>query len=249
MDYNKEYFSKGVLASVKEKMPSIYVYWPLLSPQTRALRKIKDISLPRILDLGCGEGGFLDISKKMLPNAEITAVDIGDFRLLQNDSEVIHFLKWNLEEPHIPLPDSSFDFINCADVIEHLNSPDILFSEIKRLLSPNGFLYVEVPDVRWTFLPHFPFIVSDIGTFNFWDDPTHIRPHTRSSIRRLIEMSGLSCKKTFYVRKWAHMLALPLAVFGRNNDYKIACLHSILGLWCGAIAQKKISLTKNQEIL
>lgn len=240
MKFNRDYFSKGTLVSVKAKMPAVYARWPILSPQTRALRRLRNPS-PRILDLGCGEGGFLDVSLLMHPSAQVTAVDIGDFRQLRMNEKSIHFLEWNLDRPNIPLPDAGFDFINCSHVIEHLKSPDILIREIARLLAPTGIAYIEVPDVRWTLLPPLPFITSDQGTFNFWDDPTHVRPYTRSAIRRLLEMGGLKCVTTFYVRKWAHIAALPLAIFGRNNDYKIACLHLLLGLWCGALATTKPS--------
>lgn len=40
---------------------------------------------------------------------------------------------------------NSFDNVYFGDVIEHLETPDIAMKELKRILKPNGYLYVVTP--------------------------------------------------------------------------------------------------------
>lgn len=81
----------------------------------------------------------------------------------------------------------------------------------------------------------FPFIGKP---YRFWDDPTHLRPYTRPSLTKLAQMAEFSeIIDCFFVHRWAHLLALPLALVTRNNEYKTAVFHS-LGLFCGIIVRK-----------
>jgi 2-polyprenyl-3-methyl-5-hydroxy-6-metoxy-1,4-benzoquinol methylase len=50
-------------------------------------------------------------------------------------------------EPDAPLPlgDSSFDLVVCAEVIEHVRDVQLLLSEARRVLRPGGALAVTTP--------------------------------------------------------------------------------------------------------
>jgi SAM-dependent methyltransferase len=43
------------------------------------------------------------------------------------------------------IPDSSFDFVACTEVLEHTLNPFNAVREIRRLLKPNGFLFGSTP--------------------------------------------------------------------------------------------------------
>jgi SAM-dependent methyltransferase len=44
-----------------------------------------------------------------------------------------------------PLPDSSFDAIVCTEVLEHVPDPCAALAELRRLLTPGGYLCLTVP--------------------------------------------------------------------------------------------------------
>lgn len=46
---------------------------------------------------------------------------------------------------HIPFQDASFDTVLCTNVIEHVSDPDVVLSEIGRVLKPGGVLLLTAP--------------------------------------------------------------------------------------------------------
>jgi hypothetical protein len=82
-----------------------------------------------------------------------------------------------------------------------------------RLLKPGGVLILETPSLRSLFIPSFlPNWFKDNPTINFYDDPTHIRPYTRTSLLRMAKMSGFSEYKVSKSRNILNILAFPVAI-------------------------------------
>ena len=46
---------------------------------------------------------------------------------------------------NLPFKNNFFDSVICQAVLEHVEKPNQMVSEIKRVLTPHGFLYIEVP--------------------------------------------------------------------------------------------------------
>lgn len=57
-------------------------------------------------------------------------------------------------------PDNHFDFVVLADVIEHLQQPDLMLKEIKRVLKPGGKAIITTP-VRTSEYPEDPLHVQE----------------------------------------------------------------------------------------
>ena len=47
----------------------------------------------------------------------------------------------------LPIPDASFDFVLCTEVLEHVADPDRCAAELRRILRPGGGVLVTVPFV------------------------------------------------------------------------------------------------------
>lgn len=223
------------LDRAKHVMIWLYAKFPWMA---RIFREVASLPVgARILDLGAGEGHFLATVRRMRPDLELVAADLSNC-LIYPEISNIEFIKLDLNNTETYLLPQSFDMVVSQHVLEHLEFPSALFHTAHGALKPGGQFYLECPDVRWTLLPHLPFITGHRGGFNFWDDPTHRRPYSRPSLRKLSQSEGFESIQTFYVRKWGHILALPLAIASRDDDYKTAVLHPLLGLWCGVIARK-----------
>jgi SAM-dependent methyltransferase len=94
-----------------------------------------------VLDVGAGAG----IVKEMHFRgdvARICGVDL-DPRVEQNDKldEGKH-----ADAGHIPYKDNLFDVIFADNVMEHLDDPEKVFSEISRVLKPGGILLFKTPN-------------------------------------------------------------------------------------------------------
>lgn len=113
-----------------------------------------------IVDLGCGDR-FL---KKPIENrgAIYRGLDINEC---------------DLETEALPMQDCGSDIAICLALLEHLKDPGHFLTEVKRILKPGGALWLSTPDIE------------ACGP-KFWNDPTHVHPYTRSSLRMLLQMSG-----------------------------------------------------------
>lgn len=98
---------------------------------------------PRLLDVGCASGVFLDIARKKgfdVKGVEISE-DLADYARKEFHLDVSHDL---IEAGY---PTSSFDVVTLLDVIEHL-PPSLLekmIKEIHRVLQPGGILVLRTP--------------------------------------------------------------------------------------------------------
>jgi 2-polyprenyl-3-methyl-5-hydroxy-6-metoxy-1,4-benzoquinol methylase len=134
----------------------------------------------RVLDLGCGNGYFLDLLKDRGVFGE--GVDLNSSCVeacrskghLVVQAEAIDFLQRN---------DESYDAILSSHLIEHLNpeSAKLLIELSVKLLKPNGTLLIITPN---------PIDIKVI-TETFWLDPTHVRPYPGQLIASWMHGSGL----------------------------------------------------------
>jgi glycosyltransferase involved in cell wall biosynthesis/SAM-dependent methyltransferase len=85
----------------------------------------------------------------------------------------------------------TYDYIVCADVIEHLLDPDALIDQMKGHLTPRGQILFSVPNVTYIGV----ILELMFGQFNYRDDGildrTHLHFFTRSSLTQLLEHHGL----------------------------------------------------------
>jgi 2-polyprenyl-3-methyl-5-hydroxy-6-metoxy-1,4-benzoquinol methylase len=96
----------------------------------------------RLLDLGCGMGGFAVAAA--LQGAQVTALDYNpayaDITALRAARHSLHIPVAVAAGEGLPLPSACFDAVTCWDVLEHVQSPDALLAEAARVLRPGGVL-------------------------------------------------------------------------------------------------------------
>jgi SAM-dependent methyltransferase len=102
----------------------------------------------RVLDAGCGVGyGAALLARDgrhvIGIDASGDAVDAAEQRL---GSEQLHFLV--ADAAKLPFEDASFEAVTCFEVIEHVPDPDLLLSELARVLVPGGLLCLSTPNAR-----------------------------------------------------------------------------------------------------
>src|SRR5581483_12130821 len=100
--------------------------------------------LPRILNAGSGEGGYSPMLLS-LPGVEFLAESDFGWRYQhapQIDSRQVFFCS-SLDS--IPVPDRTFEFVLCTEVLEHVPDHERAVDELARVTSPGGWLLITVP--------------------------------------------------------------------------------------------------------
>jgi SAM-dependent methyltransferase len=116
-----------------------------------AARTIAQLSAPNptVLDVGCGDGGFLDDLARHVgdPRVRWVGVDYSKHQL-EKAAALPYEFEWCDLDEGIPLPDESVDLVHAAEVIEHLVDPDRLVEESARVLRPGGYILITTPNLH-----------------------------------------------------------------------------------------------------
>jgi SAM-dependent methyltransferase len=123
----------------------------------------------KVLDVGCAYGYILEKYPQTFVKYGLDvskhAIDTGKKRL---PSAMLR--TWNVENK-FPYPNNFFDFINCNDLIEHLNHPQLTIDNIYKVLKPGGYLYLTTPNknfIRRLFLSQMDAREHHISLFNHY---------------------------------------------------------------------------------
>ncbi len=134
----------------------------------------------RFLDVGCGGGSYLHRLKQWGWKVYGVEPSESGFKAAQGlGLDVRHG-----QVADARFPDDFFDVIRLNNVLEHLVDPNGTFGEIRRILKPDGVVYITVPNTR---------------SFNFWlfgerwyglDSPRHVISYSPRTLRSLCESTG-----------------------------------------------------------
>lgn len=94
------------------------------------------------LDIGCGNGSFLRAFGAQFPAWELHGTEYDD----KNEKTVLSIpgVSRLITNP-IETLKGSYDFISLVHVLEHIPEPGAFLECVRRLLSPEGVLFIEVP--------------------------------------------------------------------------------------------------------
>lgn len=148
--YNKEYFSNEQFN--KKKPKEIYGYGLYIKEKDNIEKSFKKIledierykKRGQILDVGCATGFFLNLCKKKRWDAY--GVDMSKFAIDYAKKEFGLKNLYHGDLDKINLKKSSFDVITMFDVIEHLEDPKKMLSDINSLLKKKGMVVITTPD-------------------------------------------------------------------------------------------------------
>ncbi len=171
-------------------------YWKsqeVLSDFTYKWPKIKHLiptdKKTKLLDFGCGKGTILGEILKVNPSIQATGVDVSQKALdfAKKKYPKTTFVKIN-DGGRLPFPDNSFDFITALDVLEHVYDTEATFTELARVLKPNGKILISVP---YNGLIKNLFITLFFFDYIFDPATPHIRFYTKKSMSKYLMKSNL----------------------------------------------------------
>jgi SAM-dependent methyltransferase len=137
-----------------------------------------------VLDLGCGDGVFLELLAKKGISA--FGVDRDPDRALGADSTNAHIVVGDLLTCDIPFP--GINALSLIHVIEHFQPDQIIrrICQLQREFDIRKLLIVT------------PNIADTRVTENFWLDVTHVRPYPRALLVALLQTLGFVDVKSGY---------------------------------------------------
>lgn len=158
----------------------------------------KDTRYGTVVEIGCAQGDCLLFLASEFDFAKAIGIDIAFPNDMQYERDGVHFMQANSNQP-LPLEDSSVDVYVAMMVIEHLFDPFQAFEEIRRVLSPSGRAFINLPLVTSmknrlrllrgklpeTSVPFERWLVD-----REWDG-NHLHYFSLDSIRRLAASHGL----------------------------------------------------------
>jgi methionine biosynthesis protein MetW len=103
---------------------------------------VKFINDGRILDLGCGDGLFLDILKKKKVYG--VGLDISEISVSKAREKGLDAKQFDFTKDLLPFENNSFDTVVMLDVLEHLYQPERILKEAHRVAKRN--LVISVPN-------------------------------------------------------------------------------------------------------
>lgn len=158
-----------------------------------------------VLDLGCGTGalgrwlqthGDCTVDGVTLSSEEAQAAQASYRQVVVGNLETITL------DTHFS--GQRYDFIVCADVLEHLAGPERILAQCRTLLAPQGALLVSVPNASYAGL------IAELmqGRFDYRDegllDRTHLRFFTRGTLLEFLNNNGWPVQRLDPVHRELH---------------------------------------------
>ena len=144
----------------------------------------------RVLDLGLGSGAlgaYLVDRGCVVDGLDLDELAVAAARPVYRQ---VKRADLDAELPHRLFP-GPYDFVVCADVLEHLRDPERVLRDLPNILAEGGEVLISVPNV--TYLGALVELLG--GTLSYRElglfDRTHVRFFSRANLEELLTSTGL----------------------------------------------------------
>jgi SAM-dependent methyltransferase len=118
--------------------------WETSGTELEALVRSRITPQSRVLDLGCGRGGVVELVWRQVALGVGLDPDVPS--LIEHRAPGMPVVRGVGER--LPFTDSAFDLVVCVWVMEHLAAPLTVLREVRRVLRPGGHFLFLTPNLR-----------------------------------------------------------------------------------------------------
>jgi 2-polyprenyl-3-methyl-5-hydroxy-6-metoxy-1,4-benzoquinol methylase len=177
----------------------------------------------KVLDIGCGTGDFLAMAQKY--KWEVTGVEPDDQAreiAAKKTTTDIHNNDWLAE-----IPNHSFDAITMWHVLEHVPNLEEQIATLKRIIKPNGTIFIAVPNFNSHDATHYK---------EFWaayDVPRHLWHFSQNAIKGLFQKENLKVVKVLPMKFDAYYVSLL------SEKHKTGKMNPVKAFYIGFVSNFK----------
>lgn len=178
-----------------------------------------------VLDIGAGTGDFLNTAKNKGWKVEGVEPNTHAKELAKQKGVDLHFTTTDFEP-------KSFDVITMWHVLEHIPDIENQIKELKRLIKPNGYVIIAVPNFKSYDALHYK---------SFWaayDVPRHLWHFSKTSIQKLFQEEDFSLEKVLPMKFDSFYVSLL------SEKYKNGKMNFVKAFWVGLLSNSKAKQTK-----
>lgn len=157
-----------------------------------------------VVDVGCGVGAACVFAAD--EGAEVIGVDIDPEMIeitnkrLREETSSQRWQTYLSDSNPLPLESGTATRVICQEVLEHVDDPATMLSELTRIGRPNALYLLSVPD------PVAETVQKDVAPESYWRKPNHLRIFEHEIFDKLVEAAGLRIETrasySFYWSMW-----------------------------------------------
>ena len=167
----------------------------------KRLKRHQKISGKEFLDVGCSIGATVEAAHRL--GYQSMGIDL-DKPVVTRAQKMFPHIEFNSITTELLVKNKrTFDFIYCAEVIEHVPNPRQFVKTLTDLMNENALLYITTPDAGHRRVP------KNFVNWNRVTPPEHICYFSRTTMQKVLEESGLTVIK-FY---WSHRANLRVLCY------------------------------------
>ena len=134
----------------------------------------------RLLDVGCGNGAFLQMAQAA--GWSVQGIDFDPLAVAEARRQGLAVDLCGIDQ--LAAQAQTYDWITCSHVLEHVHDPQHLFHSMHRLLRSGGTLWLQTPNLNS--IGHRTYGRDWVGA----DPPRHLTLLTLTSLRSALEKAG-----------------------------------------------------------
>lgn len=183
-----DYYERGITNNILQRL------W-----HNRKITAFKNLvnnrNFGKILDVGCASGTLTNKISKLFPKSIIVAVDVYDKAINYGRGKYPHIKFVRTDAQNLPFKDNFFDLVICYETIEHVQVPDKVLRELKRVIKKDGLIIVAMDSGNLLFRIVWWFWEKSKG--KVWQD-AHLHPFHHNELEQIIRKMGFKIVKKHF---------------------------------------------------
>jgi 2-polyprenyl-3-methyl-5-hydroxy-6-metoxy-1,4-benzoquinol methylase len=184
------------------------------------IRESTGVTSGRLLDVGTGDGHFITAANARGFQSE--GVELSQARVARAIQRGLLVRQGDLLD--LGLPAASFDVVSLRDILSHVPRPLEMMIEVRRLLKPNGVVFVQTGNKAELQSKH-----DGEALFDFWGVPAHLAFFGESQLRLAFARSNLTTTTVLRIPYLDWQLAPKLLVQDEGRYKPIRKLLAAVG--------------------